>query len=597
MAGVRGLTSCLAPLAPSAGAVGLCLLLLIYVLRLWRADLHIPFQYYGDAIWNLAWVKGLLDNGWYLHNDCLGAPGGMDMHDFPLVDSLFFLTLKVLALATRDFTLTLNLFFLLTFPLTTLTSLLVLRGFRVSAGPAVVASLLYTFLPYHLLRGEGHVFLAAYFLVPPAVGLVLRVYLGRRGGRPGAAALCLLLGCGGIYYAFFTCFFLLVAGAASAARRRVWYPLGAAGLLVALITLTVAANLVPTWLYQLRHGPNPQAVRRDPSHAELLSLKPADLVLPIDRHRVHRLADWKDRYNLCFTRGWTESNYCTLGLAGTAGFLLLLGRVFVRPPSTRADLADGLATLNAAALLLACSGGAGALFSLFVSPNIRGYSRVCVFIAFFALFALALLVDRLARRLRSPRGRWLYFGGLAAALGLGLLDQCPPALVPPYRAIKELYATEAEFIGRIEATLPPGSMIFQLPSLPFPEGPASIWFEATDHFRCYLHSRHLRWSHGAMRGREGDRWREGVAGKPLPEMVRTLTEAGFRGLLVDRAGYKDHAARLEPRLTRLLGVQPLVSKAPCRYYFYDLTPARGSASRPEDGDQGAAALKRALETR
>src|SRR5947207_2704777 len=100
----------LKPLALYAGAVALCLLLLASVLQLWRADLRVPFLYHGDAVWNLAMVKGLLEDGWYLHNDYLGAPGAMDMHDFPLIDSLFFLMLKGLAVATGDFTLAFNLY-------------------------------------------------------------------------------------------------------------------------------------------------------------------------------------------------------------------------------------------------------------------------------------------------------------------------------------------------------------------------------------------------------------------------------------------------------------------------------------------------------
>jgi phosphoglycerol transferase len=571
-----------------AGAVALCLVLLAYTLRLWHADLHFPFLYYGDAVWCLAWVKGMLENGWYLHNDYLGAPGAMDLHDFPVLDSLFFLMLKLLVHATRDPVVAYNLFFLLGFPLTTLTSLFALRRLQVSTGPAVVASLLYTFLPYHLLRGEGHIFLAAYFLVPLAVELMLRVYLDRRGGWPGAVVVCLLLGCGGVYYAFFTCFFLLVAGAVSSAQRRMLYPLGAAGLLIAVISLTVAANLLPTWLYQLRHGPNPVAVVRDASHADLLSLRAADLILPINQHRVRQLARWKEKYNTYFTPVWRETNYSTLGLAGAAGFLLLLGRLFVRKPCTRAGLADGLAALNAAALVLACSGGAGALFSLYVSPMIRGYSRICVFIAFFALLALARLVDRIPPHLHSCWGRWLYRAGLSVALGLGICDQCPPSLVPPYNAIKEFYTNEARFVSRIEATLPPGSMIFQLPSVPFPEGPCNPTWASTDHFRCYLHSRHLRWSYGAMRGREVDRWREEFNGQPLPQMIGTLIDAGFRGIVVDRVGYADHAAKLEAELTRLLGVKPMVSEGSDRwldhrFYFYDLTPYASQRTNDEAG--------------
>src|ERR687887_558825 len=247
----------LKPLALYAGAVALCLVLVAYTLRLWHADLHFPFLYYGDAVWCLAWVKGMLENGWYLHNDYLAAPGAMDLHDFPVPDSLFFLMLKLLVHATRDPVVAYNLFFLLGFPLTTLTSLFALRRLRVPAGPAVVASLLYTFQPYHFLRGEGHLFLASYFLIPLAVLMVLRVYLGERLNRAGAVVVCLLLGCGGVYYAFFTCFFLAVAGAVSAALRRRLQPLGTAVVLCAVISLAVGANLVPTWLYQREHGRNP----------------------------------------------------------------------------------------------------------------------------------------------------------------------------------------------------------------------------------------------------------------------------------------------------------------------------------------------------
>jgi hypothetical protein len=73
-----------------------------------------------------------------------------------------------------------------------------------------------------------------------------------------------------------------------------------------------------------------------------------------------------------------------------------------------------------------------------------------------------------------------------------------------------------------------------------------------------------------MRGREGDCWREEIADKPLPEMVRALVEAGFRGIFIDRAGCEELAGKLEPPLTQLLGEKPLVSRH-WRYYFYDLT--------------------------
>src|SRR5436309_2146323 len=63
-------------------AVGLCLGFLVIVLQLWKADLRVPFLYWEDALLVDSWVKGVLDNGWYLHNAYLGAPAAQDFHDF-----------------------------------------------------------------------------------------------------------------------------------------------------------------------------------------------------------------------------------------------------------------------------------------------------------------------------------------------------------------------------------------------------------------------------------------------------------------------------------------------------------------------------------
>src|SRR5947208_2500886 len=70
-------------LAEYGGAVFLCLLLLTAALRLWRADLSIPLSSKGDSLLTQLWIKGIIENGWYLSNPSLGAPFGQEMHDYP----------------------------------------------------------------------------------------------------------------------------------------------------------------------------------------------------------------------------------------------------------------------------------------------------------------------------------------------------------------------------------------------------------------------------------------------------------------------------------------------------------------------------------
>src|SRR4051794_15397281 len=61
----------------------LCIVLLVLVLQLWRADLRVPFEYYGnDAFSQSMLTKAVLDNLWYTHNRYLGAPWDQNLSDY-----------------------------------------------------------------------------------------------------------------------------------------------------------------------------------------------------------------------------------------------------------------------------------------------------------------------------------------------------------------------------------------------------------------------------------------------------------------------------------------------------------------------------------
>jgi hypothetical protein len=43
----------------------LSILILSFVMELWRADFGIPFSYTGDALLGSITIKGMMENGWY----------------------------------------------------------------------------------------------------------------------------------------------------------------------------------------------------------------------------------------------------------------------------------------------------------------------------------------------------------------------------------------------------------------------------------------------------------------------------------------------------------------------------------------------------
>jgi hypothetical protein len=592
-----------AALAGYTAAALLSVAAAVWLLQLRGADLRVPFDYRGDTFLYALTIKGVLERGWYLVNPLLGAPGGLELHDFPFADGFHHLAVRALGLFTSDWALVLNLYFLLGFPLIALAALAVFRHFRVSWVPALVGSLLYAFLPARLLKGESHIFMVSFFEVPLALLVVLwvcgdhppfwrqgEIAIELRGGRTLAAVLiALFTAFTGLYYAFFTICLLLLGGLWGSLTRRSWGNALAGLALTGVIVTGLAVSGWPTLRYHTENGGNPLVAQRGSAEAELNGMKIIQLVLPVEGHRIPLLAKVSHHYSA--TAPLVNENSTTaLGAVGAIGFLVLLAVILLGPrrERTREDLWRTLAVLNLMALLIATVGGFSSVIAYVLTPQIRSYSRMNVVVGFFALFAVVLLLERLWRR-----KRWAGAVVAPLVLGLGLLDQVTAAAVRPYPATRATFASDAALVHQIEAAVPRGAMIFQLPYLAFPEEstrPPGI--EDYDPLRPYFHSSTLRWSYPTMRGRPGDDWVKIVSGRGVGELVPLISDTGFEGLLIDRQGYPDRARALEDELAGTLGAAPLVSPDQ-RLAFFNLGPYNQRAHASQTPAQREQARERA----
>ena len=548
-------------------------LLTCFFLKLWRADLHVPFHYNGDALLHAMFIKGIVDNGWYWQNPRLGAPGGLQMYDFPAVDNSAAVIIALVGLFTKHPFLVLNIFYLLTFPLVTLSALFVFRQLNLSYAVSLFGSLLYTFLPYHFMRGESHLFLSAYYFIPLVVLVLVWVASDQLTNWRSrkfilSVVVCVLVGSNSVYYPFFACFLLLIAGLSAALVKRSLRPLAPAMLLVAVTFAVVVINFAPSVVYLYKHG-DAHVADRSLAGPEIYSLKISQLLLPITGHRVARLNSIKTLYNR--NTNVTESDAAALGFVGSIGFLVLLAQLFFRRSERNALLAD-LGILNLFAVLLATIGGFGSLFALFVSPAIRSYNRISVFIAFFSLLAVAIGIEWFyERRVKTGAARIVFYVVVGVMCVAALLDQTSRGYIPQYAQIKSEFESDRNFVAGIAATLPQGASVFQLPYIPFPEYPGVEKMVDYDHLRGYLHSQNLRWSYGAIKNRSGDRRLKQIAALPVDEMCETLALAGFSGVYIDRNGYDDDSlAALESQLRDALQIAPVVSENG-RLIFYNLT--------------------------
>ncbi len=601
-----------------AFTAALCLGCLALVLHLRDFNPLYPYSYSGDSLLHVVVIKAIVEHGWYEFIDRLSAPIGLHLEDFPLADNLCCAVIRVMALGTSNPFLIQNLFFLGLFPVTAVVTAWTLRRFGVSAGGAFLGGMLYALLPYHFLRGTWHLFLTAYLLVPPLCLVAWWTMQGmifasrdsaeeptrtrvRRWRLGGSIVICALMGCNAVYYPFFACAMLGVAGLYALAARRDWRHGALAWTLAALIGAIVVANLWPTISYVRKHGKVDVGVRT-PGEAEVYGLKIAQLLLPIASHRSSALAALRQKYADSAPLH-NENDGSSLGMIGSCGLLLLLGWVLMirpkpdsppglpdHPPSLAAVLTP-ISVLNLGAILFGTIGGFSSLFALLVSSQVRSYNRISVFIAFFALLAVVAVLDQLiGRRLQSPAGRAAFFVGLVALTVFGVWDQTTPRNVQDYHQARHACIDDARYFARIEKALPPGTMIFQLPAMSFPESGGVNEMGDYAHVRGYMQTAALRWSYGAMKERGQDTWNATTADFPPDKMLPILAAAGFGGVYIDGSGYQDHGkSEIEGISEALGGTAPILSKNRLTAFF-DLAPHNAALLKNMSNARRAALL-------
>jgi phosphoglycerol transferase len=573
--------------------VVISLLAVVLVMRLWRADFGVPFLYTGDANLFLMLIKGALNHGWYVSNPDLGAPFGQHNQDFPTAsgDTIHLLIVKFLGLFTGNVAAVVNLYFLLGFLITGAVAFAAFRALEVSRPPAAVCAVLFTLLPFHFVVGEAQPFNSAYWLIPIACYLALAVLADRplfvRARRPvsralafasrrtlATLALCVVIGSAGNYYASYAALLIAVVALLALLPTRSARPLLAGAVVSVAILATVGLNALPTILYRHEHGSNPTVAKRRAGESELYSLSVAAMVLPIPDHRLSPLANLRDRYERDSPLP-TSAGGPALGLVPTIGFLWLIGFALAAvvgavPGFGRRSMHGCAAAATLVAVLIGTTGGFSVIFAHLISAQLRVWERYYLFIAFFALLAVALLLEAAVRRIGSnPRRGYLAPLLLGAVVAFGVFDQTGTSTtyLPDYSATEAQYSSDGEIVSAIERRLPPGSSVFQLPYVGYPEAPTPGRTAQYDQARPYIHSEGLRWSYGAMEDRADD-WSAALADKPLGLVLPAVSAAGFDGVLVDRLAYGDRAAALESELGRTLRAQPLVS-TDRRFAFYD----------------------------
>lgn len=559
--------------------------MMYHLMDLGDMKLNIPMQYLGgDDMGVIVNAKMMAEQGWNMTSDRLGAPYSVQYYDFTssMMHNAGLVIMKIFALITRDAAATMNLSYLSIFFIAGIISYFVMRNLKVNCWVNALASSVFALSPYMLYRNIGHIVLTECYFVPLSILLCLWIYerddvlvpdknFFKRKINYVALLFTFLIANNGIaYYPFFTCFIFMVT-AVSKLVKTGKIKEGLRGVIATvMVCFFVVLSILPGKIYTMTHGTNAAAIDRAGfEQAELYGMKISQLFMPVNGHGIY------DKYIDIYNENAflvNENSTAYLGIIGMIGFIILMICLFTKKDSALNKRLGYLSELNITMVLMGTIGGIGAMFSFFISPMLRGYNRISIFIEYACILAVALLADKLVNvlkaRINNKKEKKVKYNillyGMTVVFGcicvFSIWEGCPALVTPAYDTIEAEYTSDKEFVEAIEDELAPGSMIYQLPYHKYPEdGPVN---DMADYhlYIGYLHSNTLKWSYGSIKGREEDEWNESVSEMKYEDMVSYLKEQGFAGIYVERRAYtEEELTELENTLEAITGSKPLES--------------------------------------
>ena len=424
-------------------------------LRCWEMTLNIPFRYNGDALWQAAQIKSLIETGWVTKFPFLGMPAGLSLYDYPILHPITYIILKPATIFIKDFAILMNIYFLATFPLVAISGTYVLRKLRVSTLPAILGGALYSLIPYHFLRAQSHLGLSGYYTVPLSVLVALSLFefdqlrssdTETSGFIPIrktkillSLASCMLIGLSHLYYVFFSAYTILVSGFSAALSQRKLKPF-IAGILFITVILTVSlVSNIQFFFHENQHGANSLPLNRSPKESLQFGLEPTSLLIPkagtgntyVDELRQKHL-DAHDSYR------WAEGRFTYIGLIGIIGIVIMIIQFLRtdRHQHTHHRIINRLIINSWALIILGVVGGLGYGISLLGFTEIRCYNRVSIYLAFMGIAVFTIFLDEIGYRFRKSRIGTMGFGVMLIMIFLaGAKDQTTEPWTPEYTKI------------------------------------------------------------------------------------------------------------------------------------------------------------------
>jgi hypothetical protein len=528
------------------GAAVLAVLLLEGAYRLGSS---VPLGLFGDHVFLLAPAKLMMEGQGFWRSDMIGYPLGQDSAYWPGFEPSLKLLLLALAHTGLGVFDVVKAFYVVGIALMAASAFCCLRKLNIAQWMSAVGAVAFVVAPYFAIRSVNHDFLSIYIAAAFGATMAIMICQARDADefRTIVRSKFFLLGLfiittSGLYYAFFS---MLLIGSAtvtfSARARNLASLFVLAGISALMLVGLLIGGLGPSVFSFLALAP-----RRMPVEQFYHGLSISDAIYTLDwlpGARRHIDAYNSIRPATLIGEGaaeWPGTPLTTIIIA--APLLVLYGiNTEIRDKSIVGMTAA--AALICICVIFASRGGVGYLFNEFITPALRGQTRIMPFLMFLAIFIASAGVDCVFRTGPLPAKM------VAALVPLALLvcayGSSMELSKKQQRVANDKVSQDAirSFRAMLDAKDKEGlTTILQLPIASWPEVPPRNGFDFYTHHFAFIFDRReskTRWSYGSSRLQPGFpelRAAIRVESDPAGAAFRART-AGFDGILLEKGPF------------------------------------------------------------
>ena len=519
------------------------------------SHVDVPLQVAGIKLL----TRGTLRSG----DNHLNAPYEYNQSDFPVVldrgnESIILLISQF----TENAIVNMNVYYLLTFFLNYLAfSFGLFYWLGRLSWVSVLLSVVFAFTPFHFIQGQFFIMNQIGLIL--GVAVILRILSQQKVSKMVLVASAAATAAFGLYWCFFAIILLSFAILINLNHREVRSNLIRFFSMIFLTSgLAAYVDFSGSLSFWGAYGTNDTIVRTV-GQTEGWSFRIMDLLL---------LPSYAEFAPSFLFRNVVLSNSLVLGeasgLFSPLGFVVLFLCLFIAISSLRIGAEKGLEQIiqgdsqgKSEALvflllgvilapLVGSMGGLGPILNMFSVSPIKSWERFAIVFEIFTLFLVALILHlsdfSISNIVRSFRRRT--FGNLSKyAISVLLLvtssltllwslpldfDKSTSFSVSQHKSDKDFFEAVEKNVGN--------SMVFSFPVEIYPEGPEVCNSIPYASMVGFMYTNTVRWSGGAIRGRDG-MWQAAINAMPVAEATNRLADMGFAGMVFDGMGFSESA--------------------------------------------------------